>query len=232
MNLLRQAILFPTDLYDLAAARWLLPFLLRFDRQITLGRGVRFSGCPIFSTSGQSRIEIGPDVFINSRPYSYHTLMAGRCLFRTAQSGVISIGAGTRLHGASITAYSSVRIGQRCLLAGGSVVMDCGGHAVSFPHVEDRILSIDREGQSNIGNIKPVEIADCVWLGAGSIVMPGVSIGYGSIIAAGSVVTKNVPAMSIVGGNPAKLLRSYTTDGLANVDLQFPTEQLSKIEKP
>lgn len=54
---------------------------------------------------------------------------------------------------------------------------------------------------------KNVTIGDCVWVGSRVIIMGGVSIGEGAIIAAGSVVTKDVPPLAIVGGNPAKLIK-------------------------
>lgn len=50
-------------------------------------------------------------------------------------------------------------------------------------------------------------IGNDVWIGAGSMIMPGVTIGSGAIIAAGSVVTRNVPPYGVVGGNPAALIR-------------------------
>ena len=50
-------------------------------------------------------------------------------------------------------------------------------------------------------------IEDDVWIGASAIIMPGVKIGTGSIVAAGAVVTKNVESYSIVGGNPARLIK-------------------------
>lgn len=54
---------------------------------------------------------------------------------------------------------------------------------------------------------KPVRIGNKVWIGSNSTILPGVSIGNGSIVGAGSVVTKDVPSGSIVAGNPARLLR-------------------------
>lgn len=54
---------------------------------------------------------------------------------------------------------------------------------------------------------QPIVVEDDVWIGANSIIMGGVTVGRGSIIAAGSVVTHDVEAYSIVGGNPAKLIR-------------------------
>lgn len=55
--------------------------------------------------------------------------------------------------------------------------------------------------------IKPVIIGNNVWIGTKVIILPGVSIGDGAIIAAGAVVTKNVPENAIFGGNPAKLIK-------------------------
>lgn len=54
---------------------------------------------------------------------------------------------------------------------------------------------------------KPVVVEDDVWIGARVIILPGVHIGKGAIIAAGSVVTKDVATMTVVGGNPAKLIK-------------------------
>jgi maltose O-acetyltransferase len=55
---------------------------------------------------------------------------------------------------------------------------------------------------------RSVDIGDDVWVGGGAIICPGVSIGAGSVIAAGAVVVKDVPPGVVVGGNPARILRS------------------------
>ncbi|MEI5671653.1 acyltransferase [Nocardioides sp. CCNWLW212] len=57
----------------------------------------------------------------------------------------------------------------------------------------------------------PVVILDDVWIGARAIILPGVTVGRGAVVAAGAVVTKDVPAFSVVGGNPAKILKSRKT---------------------
>lgn len=54
---------------------------------------------------------------------------------------------------------------------------------------------------------KPVTIGECVWIATSAIILPGVTIGEGAIVAAGSVVTKDVPAWTIVGGNPARVIK-------------------------
>ena len=55
---------------------------------------------------------------------------------------------------------------------------------------------------------RPIVVGDYVWIGAGAIILPGVTIGEGAVVAAGSVVTKDVAARMVVAGNPAKPLRS------------------------
>lgn len=59
---------------------------------------------------------------------------------------------------------------------------------------------------------KEVNIEEYCWIGRRVMIMPGVRIGKGSIVAAGSVVTKDVPAYSVVGGNPAKLIKTRDKD--------------------
>ena len=60
----------------------------------------------------------------------------------------------------------------------------------------------------------PVTIEDNVWIGAGSIICPGVTIGTNSVIGAGSVVVKDIPANSVAVGNPCKVLRTINEDDL------------------
>ena len=68
---------------------------------------------------------------------------------------------------------------------------------------------IDPEQRRNkLEAAKPIVIGDNVWLGGGAIVLPGVTIGENSIVGAGSVVTRDVPANCVVVGNPARVLRS------------------------
>ena len=55
---------------------------------------------------------------------------------------------------------------------------------------------------------KPICVMDAVWIGAGAIILGGVTIGSGSTVGAGSVVTKSVPERVVVAGNPAKVIRT------------------------
>jgi galactoside O-acetyltransferase len=60
----------------------------------------------------------------------------------------------------------------------------------------------------------PVKIEDNCWVGAGSIICPGVTIGENSVIGPGSVVTKNIPANSVAVGNPCRVLRTINEDDM------------------
>lgn len=68
---------------------------------------------------------------------------------------------------------------------------------------DDKNIPIRKQGVVDKGEII---INDDVWIGAGAIILPGIKIGRGSIIAAGAIVTKDVPEYAIVGGNPAKII--------------------------
>lgn len=67
---------------------------------------------------------------------------------------------------------------------------------------------VAREKYPNFDVFGKVVIEDWVYIGSGAQIMPGVTIGYGSLVAAGSIVTKSVPPKVVVGGNPAKVLCS------------------------
>jgi len=95
--------------------------------------------------------------------------------------------------GTSIEAYHDIRIGNNVLMAVFSSVID-----------DDRHLA-----QPGVSLQKgPTVIEDNVWLGRGAAVMPGVTIGSGSVIGANSVVTKDIPKNSFAAGVPARVVRT------------------------
>lgn len=92
-----------------------------------------------------------------------------------------------------------ITIGDNTMLAS-SVAIVGGDHAINPPEV----LMIDGGRE----HWHPTRIGCNVWIGHGSIVLNGITIGDGAIVAAGSVVVRDVPPYAIVGGNPARLIRS------------------------
>ena len=68
--------------------------------------------------------------------------------------------------------------------------------------------SIEPKDRNKSGNTIPIQIGNDVWIGVSCVILPGVNIGDNSIVAAGSVVTKDVPANTIVAGNLAKAIKN------------------------
>ncbi|MEZ4673804.1 MAG: acyltransferase [Caldilineaceae bacterium] len=178
-------------------------------RQMLYGRvpGLQITGRVYFHGRPQIEIRNGGQIFlenevtINSSNRGYHLNMHSPVkLYADRPGATIRIGAESRIHGSCIHAYHSITIGQRCLVAANCQIIDGSGHDLSFEDVEQRIFTT--------GDSRPIVIEDCVWIGANSLILPGVTIGRGSVIGAGSVVTKDIPPMVVAAGNPAKVIRS------------------------
>ena len=130
-------------------------------------------------------------------------MIADRVRFRaeTAKSelvawkdGTIEIGEGTTInYGSSVSAASTVKIGSNCLIGAYVNIMDC-----NFHNVKDHSWNMDA---------KPIVIGDNVWLGNRSVITKGVTIGSGAVVAASSLVTKDVPPNTLVVGVPARIVQ-------------------------
>ncbi len=147
------------------------------------GRGVRCIGRPRIVNFGT--IELGDAVVLRSRPVPVE--------LATSRGGVLVIGARCSINsGTSIHADRLIRIGERVRMAPYVHLMDTPFHAIT----------IDRSR----AEASPIEIEDDVWLCVKSTVLPGVRIGRGSVVAAHSVVNKDVPPGVIVAGVPARVV--------------------------
>lgn len=153
----------------------------------TMGPRVRLWGVPAVKNEG--RLLIGDRVRLAS-------------VISTLE---LSVGPGASLHignrvlinhGCSIGATELVRIGDRCNIGSQSILIDNAFHELDPDRRDERPPSA------------PVILEDNVWLAARVIVLPGVTIGRNSVIGAGSVVTRDVPANVLAAGIPAKVVRS------------------------
>ncbi len=102
--------------------------------------------------------------------------------------------------GIGINAYLSGKV-----MIGNNVMMGPDVVILTQNHKFDR-LDIPMLEQG-FKDEQPVKICDDVWIGVRAIILPGITVGKGAIIAAGAIVTKDVPEYAIVGGNPAKVIK-------------------------
>jgi maltose O-acetyltransferase len=162
------------------AARW---YLRDAD---SIGTRVRLRGRPIVRNDGH--------MIIGSRVQLVST--AATLELVTMPGGTLEIGERTLVnYGGSIAAAQRVRIGARCLIGTHAIIMDNDFHR------------IEPERRLEWPESKPIVIEDNVWIGARVIVLGGVTIGHDSCVAAGSVVNRDVPPRTLVGGVPAKVIR-------------------------
>ena len=177
-------------------------FRIRLKNNVVIGENIVFKKMPYIQLDEKAKLIIGNNCVINSDNFDYHINMFQRCKFIADKpSSIILIGDNTRFHGSCIHAYKKISIGENCLIAANCQIIDGNGHDLSFENVSNRINSK--------GDSKEVIIEDNVWLGTGVVVLPGVTIGQGSIISAYSIVHKNIPPMVIAGGNPIKIIKEF-----------------------
>jgi acetyltransferase-like isoleucine patch superfamily enzyme len=111
---------------------------------------------------------------------------------RVVKNGELVLHSGFINEGVQITCASRVSIGEGCVIARDVIIRDYDGHTIDIPNYEIA---------------KPIEIGRHVWVGNRAMVLKGVKIGDGAIIAAGAIVTKDVPAGCVVAGVPARVMK-------------------------
>lgn len=174
--------------YFLFRVLWCEPFFK--SHCFECGRNFH-TGAHVHWIEGQGKLIIGDDVRID-----------GKCTFvfavRYVESPTLRIGNHVVIgHGSAFAVGKEIRIGNNVMIAGGVNIFDSPGHPV------DPILR--REGNPALPeDVKPIVIQDDVWIGQRAIIFPGTAIGQGSVIATGAVVMSNVPAYTVVAGNPAR----------------------------
>lgn len=122
------------------------------------------------------------------------------------------IGKGSRvMPPLNLVCASEVTIGRNVMIMGGCLMMSRGGITID----DDVMIAANVQLISNNHDLydrqllicKPVHICRNVWIGAGATILPGVTVGENAVVAAGAIVTKDVEPNTIVGGNPAKLIK-------------------------
>ncbi len=154
-------------------------------RATHLGKKVRLFGKPSVEINGTLRI--GDRVRLISTVAKLELAVAG---------GILEICDGAYInYGCSIAAHKLVRIGPNCRIGTYVMIIDN-----NFHHLEPEL-------RDEMPESAPVILEQNVWLGGRVIVLPGVTIGAGSAVGAGSVVTRDIPPRTLVAGVPAKVIK-------------------------
>jgi acetyltransferase-like isoleucine patch superfamily enzyme len=120
------------------------------------------------------------------------------------------VGVGTRIWSAA-----SIEIGNRVLISHSVNIIDNLTHPLQAAQRHEQAKEMFSSGQlprKNSLDERPIKVGDDAWIGACAMVLRGVTVEEGGIVAAGAVVTKDVPAYSIVAGNPAVVVRELSLD--------------------
>ena len=158
-------------------------------------------GKPQIVSWGKPTIVIEDGVTLDSNPMHNEAGIVRPCTLAVTGSGKLHIGEGTGMSGVLICCQDSVTIGKHVGIGANVTIYDTDFHPVN-PY--ERIVVNDDKDI----NRKPVQIDDYAWIGANAMVLKGVHIGRGAVIGAGSVVTKDVPELTVYAGNPAKFVKN------------------------
>lgn len=157
----------------------IIPYKLMFQGRLTVGLKQLWGKNTKIVVTKRGKLIIG------------EMLEARRMDYISVQDGVMKIGNNVFMNqNVSVTCMESVEIKDRCIIANNVVIVD---------HDHDFV---------NGGFVSaPVKLENDVWIGANATVLKGVTIGEGAIVAAGSVVNKDVPAHTMVAGAPARVVK-------------------------
>lgn len=171
----------------------------------------RLDGGAVLGSTARIRNIYGARERIRVGPHSH--IFGELLIFR--HGGRIDIGSWCYIgEGSRIWSADSIVIGDRVLISHSANVFDNLTHPLRAKARHEQVKEIFNSGHPKnicLGE-RPVRICDDAWIGANAIVLRGVTIGQGAIVAAGAVVTKDVPSHSVVAGNPAVLVKELDAD--------------------
>lgn len=160
------------------------------------------------SVRGKAKIEAKGKIIIGNNCSIWSHL--GTTQLSAGTCATIEIGDYSFINtGVIISARKHIKIGRDCQIANGVILMDNDFHGV--------------DNRYSVPAAKAIVIGDNVWLATRVTVLKGVTIGEGAVVASGAVVTKDVPPYTLVGGVPAKVIRTIKND-LVNKILQEDIE--------
>ena len=162
-----------------------------------------------FDINKDAIVTIGED-FEMSSGEAFNPLCRNQrgCIVVERANTILSIGHHTGMSSPCLWAKKSITIGNYVKIGGDCIIMDSDAHSLDW-RIRDsgKRFSSKESLDDHSAKCAPITIQDHVLIGAKSIILKGVTIGEGSVIGAGSVVAKDIPAHCIAAGNPAKVIR-------------------------
>lgn len=150
-----------------------------------------FYGLPHIRIANSSKVSVGANCVFRSSATSNLIGINRRCILFADANAELSIGEKSGLSGTVIGCFKSIRLGKNVRCGANTLITDSDWH----------------QNDPRSGEPRPVNIGDNVWLGVNVTVLKGVTIGENTVIGAGSLVVKDIPANVIAAGNPCKVLR-------------------------
>lgn len=168
---------------------------------VSAGSDLDIFGRCIIRRGLDSTIELGDEVQIISSSWRSSTANCGRAKLRTFYpTARITMGKRSGMTGGAIIARSkTIQIGEDCMLAPNVTIVDSDFHATWPPYARRKELDVATDAG--------VTLERNVWVGMGTIILKGVTIGENSVIGAGSVVKDDIPANCLAAGVPARVIR-------------------------
>ncbi len=180
--------------------RWLIiPMAWWRLRGLSIGAGWRCYGLPIIQRHRQSEIRAGRRLELRSSAASNPLGPNRPVIISTRRPGAsITIGDDFGMTGGSLVCDQRISIGDRVWVGANAIITDTDFHPLDPERRRSHPLA---------ANTAPVTIEDDVFVGMNALILKGVTIGAGAVIAAGCVVVRDVPPRSVVAGNPARVVR-------------------------
>ena len=169
---------------------------------VRVGSGFKSNGVPVIDVWERGKFHIGDNLHINNGRRFNQIGRQQPCYFIVYNDAVLKLGNNVGMSATAIVCFKSITIGNNVKIGGNVVIYDTDFH--SLDKVDRRDPKLDQEKKQ----CRDVVIEDDVFIGAHSIILKGVTIGEGSIIGAGSVVSKSIPKNEIWAGNPARFIKS------------------------
>ena len=163
------------------------------------GHGWRFYGVPIIQKHRRSRMCFGAGLQLRSALRSNPLAPNHPVTLVTWEEGaLLEVGDNLAMTGGTLCAAERITIGNNVAIGANTTIVDTDFHPL------DAAL---RRAEPSRGKARPVRVDDDVFIGMNCLILKGVTIGRGSVIGAGSVVTGDVPAYVVAAGNPARVVR-------------------------